>query len=413
MRKILALTIISICCFLSCTNDDGIQFETVTIANAVLETKTALRDQITIEGPTNILTSGKIFVYQDYVFVNDKNRGVHVIDNENPLAPQKIAFIKIPGNEDVEIRNDILYADSYTDLVLFDISNINNIERIQIYEDVFDGFGFAQTSINQSFDYVEYGNYDPQTHVVVGWTFTIEEREVLDFGDDIFLEDAVSEAADVTGQGGSLARFKIVNDFLYAVDFTTLYVFNIENQAVAVQVDQQDIGWEIETIFNQGDFLYMGSSTGMFIYEVTNPASPQYRSSIDHLRGCDPVVVDGDYAYLTLRGGNPCGQAESILEIIDVSDKSNPFIIRDYQMQEPYGLGYRGDLLFVSDGANGLHIYDKSDPESLELLEVLAGINVFDVIPLEDRLLAIADNVLYQYTYESNGLSALSEFVIN
>jgi hypothetical protein len=38
---------------------------------------------------------------------------------------------------------------------------------------------------------------------------------------------------------------------------------------------------------------------------------------------------------------------------------------------------------------------------------------VFDVIPLEDRLLAIADNILYQYTYEADGLTLLSEFVIN
>jgi len=182
----LDLTIVIICCFLSCAADD-VQFEAVTVANSVLGTKTTIRDQIGVEGPTNILTSGKIFVYENYVFVNDKNRGIHVINNENPLAPEKIAFIKIPGNEDVEIKNDILYADNYTDLILFDMSDINDIERIQIYEDVFSGFGFAQASINQSFDYIEYGNYDPQTHVVIGGAFTLEKREILDFGDDIFL----------------------------------------------------------------------------------------------------------------------------------------------------------------------------------------------------------------------------------
>ena len=151
----------------------------------------------------------------------------------------------------------------------------------------------------------------------------------------------------------------------------------------------------------------------MFIYEVSNPALPQYRSSIDHLTGCDPVVVDGDYAFLTLRGGNTCGQPESILEVIDVSDRSNPFIVRDYTMQSPYGLGFKEQLLFVSDGDNGFHIYDKSDPTDLQLIDVIEDINVFDVIPLEERLLAIADNILYQYNYEEDGLSLLSEYAIN
>ena len=411
MKKLLLYSLVFVIGFYSCDNDDA-NFETVIVANAILQTKAELRDAITVEAPSPIQTSGKIFVYQDYVFVNDQNRGVHVINNEDPTAPQKIAFIKIPGNEDIEIRNDILYADSYTDLVLFDISNINSIERTQLYEDVFNGFGFAQTSITEPFDYIEYGNYDPQTQIVTGWTFTQERREVFD--DAIFLEDASTvSGTDATGQGGSLARFKIVDEYLYAVDFTTLYVFNIANQVVATEVNRQDIGWQIETIFNQGDYLYMGSASGMFIYEVSNPALPQYRSSIDHLTGCDPVVVDGDYAFLTLRGGNTCGQPESILEVIDVSDRSNPFIVRDYTMQSPYGLGFKEQLLFVSDGDNGFHIYDKSDPTDLQLIDVIEDINVFDVIPLEERLLAIADNILYQYHYEEDGLSLLSEYAIN
>ena len=408
MKKIIIPLLVGIVGLSSCADDDS-QFEVVTVANAVLQTRTEIRNEIAVQPPTAIRTSGKIFVYQDYVFVNDQNEGVHVIDNSDPLAPQKISFIKIPGNEDVEVRNDILYADSYTDLVLFDISDINNIERIQIYEDVFNGFAFARASIDQPFDYIEYGNYDPQVHVVTGWTFTEERREVL--GDDGFLIEAAADAS--AGQGGSLAQFKIVNDYLYVVDFSTLYVFNIANQVVATEVNRQDIGWEIETIFNQEDYLYIGSSSGMFIYEVSNPASPQYRSSIDHLRGCDPVVVDGDYAYLTLRGGNVCGQPLSFLEVIDVSDKSNPVILRDYPMTQPYGLGFKGNLLFVSDGDNGLHIYDKSNPLELEQLNVISDVNVFDVIPLEERLLAIADNVLFQYTYEENGIDLLSQFTID
>jgi len=40
-------------------------------------------------------------------------------------------------------------------------------------------------------------------------------------------------------------------------------------------------------------------------------------------------------------------------------------------------------------------------------------IKEFEIFNIENRLLTIADNILYQYSYESEGLSILSEFVIN
>ena len=414
MKKIIFLSFLSVfTLFFSCNDDPETRFETRIVANAVLESKDVIRASISVESERPISESGKIYTYVNYVFVNDRNLGVHVIDNRTPENPRKIAFLKIPGNVDIEVRNDILYADSYTDLVLFDISNIDAITFLERYEDVFNDFGFAQALATGPFDQVDYGDYDPEVSFVVDWTFTEIQVEIQDFGDDVFVESASDTPANVTGQGGSFARFKIVDSYLYAVDFSDLYVFDISTSGVANQVGQQGIGWEIETIFNRDDYLYIGSQSGMLIYNIENRTQPQYASEISHWQGCDPVVVDGDYAYLTLRGGNTCGQDLSILEVINISDKNNPYSVREYTMQEPYGLGFKEDLLFVSDGSNGFHIYDKTDPEDLVLIEVIEDINVFDVIPLEDRLLAIADNILYQYTYEANGLTLLSEFVIN
>ncbi|HHN47860.1 MAG TPA: hypothetical protein ENN08_02830, partial [Bacteroidales bacterium] len=51
------------------------------------------------------------------------NQGIHVVDNSNPASPQIISFIAIPGNYDLAIRGNILFADSYIDLVALDISD--------------------------------------------------------------------------------------------------------------------------------------------------------------------------------------------------------------------------------------------------------------------------------------------------
>ena len=37
--------------------------------------------------------------------------------------PKNISFINIPGNEDMAIKGNTLYADAYGDLVTFDITN--------------------------------------------------------------------------------------------------------------------------------------------------------------------------------------------------------------------------------------------------------------------------------------------------
>ena len=50
-----------------------------------------------------VSTPGKICVKGNIIFLNDLDKGVHVIDNSNPAQPRKIAFINIPGNEDIAV----------------------------------------------------------------------------------------------------------------------------------------------------------------------------------------------------------------------------------------------------------------------------------------------------------------------
>ena len=77
--------------------------------------KAEFATSLSIEVPRPIDESGKVYTYQDYIFINDKSQGIHVIDNSNPQQPRKISFIKIPGNVDISIKDDFLFADSLMD----------------------------------------------------------------------------------------------------------------------------------------------------------------------------------------------------------------------------------------------------------------------------------------------------------
>lgn len=401
------------CFFVSCADDDA-NFEYVNVGTPVTITIAEMRASADILPAQTVAESGKIYAYEQYIFVNDINKGVHVIDNRNPQQPTRINFLKIPLNKDVSIKDNYLYADSGPDLVVFDISNINNIQMLERLENVIDFSPY--TDLPADVQYFDWTNFNPDEDIVIDWTIEVERREIIDY-DDIVTLEASAGAGNDTGTGGSLARFKIVEDYLYVVDSYKINVFDIQNLTAPVKVNETTVTWESETIFYVDNKLFIGTRTGMYIYDITQPSSPTFISNYDHMKFCDPVVVDGDYAYVTLRAGASCNDGaiqmlESRLEIINISDIYNPQLEHTYIMDEPYGLGIKGNHLYICDGASGLKVYDKTNIANLQLLQNYNANDAYDVIPLQDKLLLIGGNVLTQYNYSNSGIELISEFAI-
>ncbi|MCK0190993.1 hypothetical protein [Arenibacter sp. F20364] len=400
--------------FVSCNDEDDGKYEEYLVAKPLKMSKAEFKKAIDVIAPIPLDESGKIYVYGEYIFINDKYKGVHVVDNSDPKAPEKIAFIKIPGNVDISVKGNYLYADSVTDLIVLDISDINNIKTVNRLENVLRDNVIFPFEV----DIYEWQDIDYENDIVIGWE-TVRERRLIeevqvDFSRefDVMLSNAAQNSAP-TGQGGSLARFKIVNEYLYAVDSHNINVFNIEDLENPKDLDDVYAGFDIETIFNRGDQLFLGSMRGMYIYDISSPATPTLISEFQHGTACDPVVVDGDYAYVTLRGGNMCGATESGLFIVDISDITNPELTKSYPMDGPYGLGVKDEKLFVCDGASGLKVYDKTDVQNLVQLNHFKDIDTFDVIPMEDKLLMIGEEIIYQYEYKENKIKLISTFKLN
>lgn len=411
--KNLFLLIATFVFIVSC--DTNSEYETVTVAKPEYMTLDALRSSAKITSPIPIVESGKIYAYNNLVLINDIDNGIHIIDNSNPENPVKIAFIKIVANKDMEVKGNYLYADSLMDLLVFDISNINDIQEVARLKDVFPGYITLPFIDNLVVDYGNNGYNSGE--IIVGWNITEEQRLIEDRSNDYtnggVVFDTALASAESTGQGGSLARFKIVDDYLYAVDSHNINVFNIDNLESPVELKDIFAGFDIETIFNKENLLFLGSMSGMYIYDISSPDTPKFISEFQHGTACDPVVVDDNYAYITLRAGNFCGAFESSLEIVDISDIYNLELVKSYTMDNPYGLGVKDNLLFICDGTSGLKVYNKTDVENLEHLKTFKNITAFDVIPMANNLLLIGDNTLFQYSYSNNSLDLLSEYHLN
>lgn len=409
-NSILFFFSILILSFVACTDKDDSLYADYLVAKPLTISKAEFKNSVKILPPRFIEESGKIYAYKNLIFINDKYQGAHVINNSNPKSPSKIAFIKIPGNVDISVKNDLLYADSLTDLVVIDISNMEDFRVVNRLENVLNGYVNWPTDVD-IFDNVD---YDYEKEILIGWQTVTESRLISENQnrfvgwDFALINTANSSEAGAVGQGGSLARFKIVDDYLYAVDENNINIFNIQDAENPKVLAPVFAGFQIETIFNLGENLFLGSRIGMYIYNISNPAVPSFVSEFTHGTACDPVVADENYAYVTLRGGNFCGAAASELLIIDIKNLSNPTLLKSYPMDGPYGLGIKDNKIFVCDGNSGLKVYDKTDVMNLKSLNHFKDIQTFDVIPLENNLLMVGDEMLYQYEYLENKIRLLS-----
>jgi hypothetical protein len=224
---------------------------------------------------------------------------------------------------------------------------------------------------------------------------------------------AGNDAAVASGKGGSLARFAIHNDYLYTVGSRLLNIFDISDATNPVFLKEAYVGFEVETIFPHQNNLFFGTTTGMNVYSIQDPKSPVYLSSFSHARSCDPVVVEGRIAYVTLRGGGNCGAANDELNVIDMADLTRPVLIKSYPMSGPYGLGIDGNTLFVCDGNAGLRVFNAENPLDLKPIAHFTQINAYDVIPLNGNLLLIGNDGLFQYSYNNQNIQLLSKIAVN
>jgi hypothetical protein len=372
--------------------------------------------------------TGKIALYGNYIFVNEVNKGVHIIDNSNPVVPRNIAFINIPGNIDIAVRNNILYADIYTDMLAIDIANVNNVAVTKVNYNIFPERIYTGNFISDSSRYI------------VDWVKheTTEEREIKQARENIntgvWMEgDALSQSGNFSNTpanssggtksnsiGGSMARFTLVNDYLYTVGRNSLSAFNVLNAANPVLENVTSLGWNIETVYSLNNKLFIGSQTGMFIYSIHNPASPSRLGDFSHACFDDPVIANDEYAFVTLKatgGESSCwGIAppqQSQLDIIDINDLTRPMLIKTYSMEEPMGMSLDGNHLFLCDGKGGLKIYNTDDVNNIQLLRTINDIQPFDVITYHNRAIVVTKEGIVQYDYANiNNIRKLSMIAI-
>lgn len=400
--KFTALFVATTVAFLlqGCIKDKCTHKYSTYVYKPVYQPMSALR-QVSVQAPKPITANGKIFIKDNFIYLNEANKGFHVIDNSNPAAPKNIAFVSVPGCIDIAAKGNYLLADNYIDLVTFDISNPAGIAMVSrkenalpfrtynygFYDDSARGIitSFEKSELKESVDC----NENRSWWISRGWLFSTVQS--------ISASAVPVKSSGGNGQAGSLSRFAMLNDYLYIASRYQISVINVANPVVPVKYAPVNAHGEVETIYPFKNSLLLGTPTGMRIFSVANPEKPVYTGGVSHFRACDPVVAENNTAYVTLRGGSPCGGDLNQLDVIDVSNLAAPRLIKSYAMQNPYGVGVYNGTVGVCDGKAGFVLYDAAQSNNLKLLGSVANIKAFDVIMNDVTAILIAEDGLYQY----------------
>ena len=375
-------------------------FRTYTITRPVYSLKQEVKDNARVGAPRDIENAGNFALYRNTMYICERGKGIHVVDYSNPSSPANKGFIPVPGNTGLATKNDVLYADCYSFLLVL---RIHAQDDVRYEREVADAFTARTAGISQDNDAI---------HVTLVSKDTTVSEEVYNNMAKLSNEwSATADAGVFSGSippngggisvGSSMAVFAIVNDFLYTVDQSNLSAFDLSNPVNPVLSNSQVVNsWAVETIFPFSDKLFIGTSTGMFMYGLANPARPEFIGMYQHMRVCDPVIADSRFAFVTLRSGSGCGGAINAMDVLNIENIASPVLVRSYPFSNPHGLSKDGNVLVLCDGTAGLRVLDASDPANIKTVSTIQAGNCIDVVATGQLAFVMLDNAIQIYSYD-------------
>ncbi|MCO6357239.1 hypothetical protein [Roseivirga pacifica] len=129
--------------------------------------------EVELTTPKAMENPGQIYTIGDLLLIVENLEGIHIIDNEDPSAPEKVGFLTVKGCQQLSIKDGVLYTNQYTSLVAIDISDQRNIHMISRDNDVLSSNLFSNQAPPVEGYYFECP--DEEKGTVVGWEFTTIE----------------------------------------------------------------------------------------------------------------------------------------------------------------------------------------------------------------------------------------------
>lgn len=293
-----------------------------------------------------------VYLDSNYAYVGN-GAALDILDVSNPSSPIRIGRVIASGLiRDIHIVGDFVYILTYkAGLQIVDIEDPLRPLIVGNYE-TYNTMGWIENLFAIQ-NYVYIAGEDGIIIIDVSNPFSpavVDTFITSNFTLDVFISDNIAFAT-------------VFNEGLYILDIsdpaspTTLTVFHLAGNYFP------------NSIFVLGNYVYVTSyeSRVMFnhgrlhIIDISNPNSPRETGSVwlpgDWSGSGNKVYVDDGNAYVTY--SSDVGQG---FVVVDLSDLTFPTIVANVSMHSPDEIYARDKKVYVTDGTNGLKIFDVTDP---------------------------------------------------
>ena len=292
---------------------------------------------------------GDLYVSDDYAYLTDYQKGLHVIDVSDPTSPVPSGFFETLGTaHSLYVLGDYAYVGerSYSASLFYfgllevvDISDPSDpklsgsVETPNLVSGVYVSGDYAYLG---SFELEIIDVSDPYFPAIVGSGDFGGGLDVHVSGDYVYLASSELEIIDVSDRTSpalvglfdtdNSIYIDISGDYAYAIDvWGTLMVIDISDPASPTLVGSIDIPGDgtifLRDIYVSGDYAYIVDwLSGLHVIDIRDPALPVRAGAVKLLGETKSVHVSGDYVFTAGRGG---------LQVVDINDPVTDIVVVD------------------------------------------------------------------------------------
>lgn len=135
----------------------------------VYSTNTNAIKTISAGPPRSTVHAGKLYVAGNLIYQVEQDSGIHVINAANPSSPQKLGFIRSFLCKEISVKNGLIYTNNFSDLVVINASDINNVREVARTAGVFPDLALQYPPKPDRFTTIYFECPDPKKGIIIGW----------------------------------------------------------------------------------------------------------------------------------------------------------------------------------------------------------------------------------------------------
>jgi hypothetical protein len=314
-----------------------------------------------------------------------------------------------------------MYANSGPDLFVLQLNNNLDVKALNYINNALNYFYFSEMTFKDSSKIITSFNYKD---TVIKGDLKDAPYYVRGSNGNIFMEDFMFKNVNTSSNGiitnsgsggtstaGSMAAIITVGNYMYLLKSSyQLVSYNISDKINPTLINTLNNFGQVETIYPFNNKLFIGGQAGMYIYDINTDGSLSKLGQFNHANACDPVVTDGKYAYVTLRNGTPCNSYSNQMDIVDVTDLKNPFLVYTLKLKNPFGLCKKDNYVMVCDNNDGVKVINVSDASNPKVEKTINLNNTRDLFIVNNIAYIGTTEGLYLYDVsDMNNINQLSK----